>query len=79
MHMKLYELRKAKKMTQKELAKVIGKTTQQYGKRERGEVPITLDEASQIAKCLGYAVYEVFPEYFFTPIVPKMHNDDLYT
>lgn len=74
MHMNLYQARKHKKMTQTDLGKVIGVTAQQYGKRERGEMSITLEEASEFSNALNKPISELFPEYFFTVVVPKMHE-----
>lgn len=74
MHMSLYEARKKAGLNQTELGKVINVTAQQYGKRERGEMSITLDEASKFAEKLGRSVPSLFPEYFFTISVPKMHK-----
>ena len=76
MHMNLYKYRKDAGLTQTDLGKAIGVTPQQYGKRERGEMSITLEEASIFAKELGKTVTEVFPEYFFTVVVPKMHETE---
>lgn len=73
MHIKLFEARKVAKLTQEQMAKSIGVSTQQYGKRERGIVSISLDEASEFSKVLDRPISELFPEYFFTVNVPKMH------
>lgn len=72
--MNLYEARKTAGFNQAELGKTINVTAQQYGKRERGEMSITLDEASKFAKKLCKSVPDLFPEYFFTVTVPKMHK-----
>ncbi|PLS36826.1 XRE family transcriptional regulator [Carnobacterium maltaromaticum] len=74
MHMKLYEARKKSKLTQNDMGITIGVTAQQYGKRERGEMSITLEEAKMISDKLKKPTSEVFPEYFFTTFVPKMHK-----
>lgn len=74
MHMNLYKARKDAKLTQSDLGEVIGVTAQQYGKRERGLMSITLEEASKISKKLGMPISDLFPEYFFTFYVPKMHK-----
>jgi transcriptional regulator with XRE-family HTH domain len=74
MHMNLYSARKSRKITQEEMAKVIGVSTQQYGKRERGEISIDLDEAFLMSKKMGVSIPELFPEYFFDVSVPKMHK-----
>lgn len=74
MHMNLYETRKKAQLTQTDMGKVIGVTAQQYGKRERGLMSITLEEAKEFSNKLNRPTSELFPEYFFTVIVPKMHN-----
>ena len=43
---------------------LIGVSGQQYGKRERGEIPINLDEAMIFSKALETPIQELFPEYF---------------
>ncbi len=45
MHEDLYSSRKAAKKNQDFMGSLIGVSGQQYGKRERGEIPINLDEA----------------------------------
>lgn len=74
MHIKLFEERKKARVTQEQMAKSIGVSTQQYGKRERGIVSISLDEASKFSQVLDKPISELFPEYFFIVDVPKMHN-----
>ncbi|WP_423252585.1 hypothetical protein [Melissococcus plutonius] len=36
---------------------------------------ITLKEASELSKKLKMPISELFPEYFFIKIVPKMHEN----
>lgn len=74
MHIKLYEARKKANLTQTDMGSVIGVTAQQYGKRERADMPITLEEAKAFSDALQKPTSEVFPEYFFTAFVPKMHK-----
>lgn len=76
MHMNLYEARKKANFTQSDMGKVIGVTAQQYGKRERSKMPITLEEAKALSDALKKPTSEVFPEYFFTTCVPKMHKEE---
>lgn len=75
MHTNLYASRKEAKLTQTDMGKVIGVTAQQYGKRESGQISITLDEAGLFSKKLGKPITDLFPEYFFTYVVPKMHKE----
>lgn len=74
MHMHLYEARKKQKITQADMAEVIGVTAQQYGKRERGEISISLEESHLFSQKLGISIDKLFPEYFFNVNVPKMHK-----
>lgn len=76
MHMNLYKARKDAELNQAELGEVIGVTAQQYGKRERGLMAITLEEASKFSVKLNIPISELFPEYFFTVFVPKMHKEE---
>ncbi|WP_257243825.1 XRE family transcriptional regulator [Staphylococcus sp. HMSC078A12] len=57
------------------MGNLIGVSGQQYGKRERGEIPISLDEAMVFSKDLEIPIQELFPEYFFIKEVPKMHKE----
>lgn len=75
MHANLYAARKEAKLTQTDMGKVLGVSAQQYGKREAGNISITLEEASLFSKKLGKPITEIFPEYFFTYVVPKMHKE----
>ncbi|MFQ3904494.1 helix-turn-helix transcriptional regulator [Staphylococcus sp. 50Mo3-1] len=74
MHKDLYSFRKGAKKTQEYMGELIGVTGQQYGKRERGEMSIDLDEALTFSKNLEVPIHILFPEYFFEQKVPKMHN-----
>lgn len=74
MHKDLYSYRKSAKKNQDFMGDLIGVSGQQYGKRERGEIPISLDEAMIFSRALDIPIQELFPEYFFVNKVPKMHN-----
>lgn len=74
MHANLYKFRKEANLSQNDLGKVIGVSASQYSQRERGKISITLDEAEKISKTLNKSIMEVFPEYFYTDSVPKMHT-----
>ncbi|MGL4695233.1 helix-turn-helix transcriptional regulator [Enterococcus larvae] len=76
MHLKLYEARKKAKITQEKMGKIIGVSPQQYGKRERAEMSISLEEASKLSKALQQPISALFPEYFFIRSVPKMHKEE---
>ncbi len=75
MHKDLYSSRKTAKKNQDYMGNLIGVSGQQYGKRERGEIPISLDEAMVFSKDLEIPIQELFPEYFFIKEVPKMHKE----
>lgn len=75
MHKDLYSSRKTAKKNQDYMGNLIGVSGQQYGKRERGEIPISLDEAMIFSKALEIPIQELFPEYFFIKEVPKMHKE----
>ncbi|WP_105988580.1 helix-turn-helix transcriptional regulator [Staphylococcus simulans] len=75
MHKDLYSSRKTAKKNQDYMGNLIGVSGQQYGKRERGEIPISLDEAMVFSKALEIPIQELFPEYFFIKGVPKMHKE----
>ncbi len=77
MHKDLYSFRKAAKKNQDFMGSLIGVSGQQYGKRERGETPINLDEAMIFSKALETPIQELFPEYFFIERVPKMHKNEI--
>lgn len=60
MYEKLAEIRKKKKYTIKDLARVIGKSPANYYKKEIGDVPFTLEEAEKIAQFLKKKPYNIF-------------------
>lgn len=74
MHKDLYSSRKSAKKTQDFMGNLIGVSGQQYGKRERGEIPISLDEALIFSSALNIPIQDLFPDYFFINKVPKMHK-----
>ena len=57
---RLRELRKAKGMTQEELAGNTGIELRQYGRIERGEINTTINTASRLADALEIHVRELF-------------------
>lgn len=50
---KIIEKRKEKNITQEEMAKIIGKKASTYAKKEREELPTTIDEAKKICGFLN--------------------------
>ena len=57
---KLISVRKAKKMTQADIAIYLKISQPQYFKREKGQVKITDTEWSSIAKLLGVQVEDIY-------------------
>lgn len=57
--LKMKELRKTKKLTQSQLASLIGETDRVVGAWERGETALPLDSAFKIALALGCSVNDL--------------------
>jgi transcriptional regulator with XRE-family HTH domain len=77
MHRDLWAIRKSKGKTQSDVAAFLGISERQYGAKERGKASLTLDEAQLVAKFLETPIDKLFPEYFFSRHVPKMHKVQL--
>ena len=56
MYYKLISIRKIKKITQKQIANLIGMEQTTYSRKERGISPITIAEWERIAKALEVSV-----------------------
>ena len=56
MYYKLISIRKTKKITQKQIANLIGMEQTTYSRKERGISPITIAEWERIAKALEVSV-----------------------
>lgn len=52
MYKELREKRKKKKISVNDIASIINKSPTTYSKKERGELPITIDEAKEICNFL---------------------------
>lgn len=63
MNRKLIAVRKAKKMTQADIATYLKISQTQYQKRETGKIKISDQEWKDIAKLLDVSVEEIFEEY----------------
>ena len=59
---KIKELRKSKKITQKQLATMVGKSERMIQKYESGEVAPTISTFSQISNALGSTMKELMEE-----------------
>lgn len=58
---KLREIRKSKKISGHELAKVLGyKSPATYYKKEKGDIPITYEEMIEISKYLKMPANDIF-------------------
>ncbi|MED0689927.1 helix-turn-helix transcriptional regulator [Bacillus licheniformis] len=64
MHKELMAERRARKITQKEIADAIGMATESYGRKERGQRSFELEEAADISKFLKVPIDKLFPEFF---------------
>lgn len=64
MHKVLLGERKAKNMTQEEVAKLLGISKSSYARRERGNAQFDLDEAKRLSEILDIKVQDLFPEFF---------------
>lgn len=74
MHKDLWSARRRHGKTQEDVAKCLGISSKQYGEKERGKASFTLEEAEKISIFMNTPITEIFPEYFFTQDVPKMHE-----
>ena len=57
---KLYELRKGANLTQEELARKLGLSANQYGKKERGQQEFTQDEMFLLSKFFNKSISDIF-------------------
>lgn len=71
-HHKLIELRRAKKITQNQMAKNIHMEQTTYSRKERGKSPISNDEWDRLAKVLDVPVEEIKSE--TVPVTIKNEN-----
>jgi transcriptional regulator with XRE-family HTH domain len=72
-YQKLYDTRKAKGITQKQMANRIAMEQTTYSRKERGKSPITDEEWARLAKTLEVPVEEIKEENT-TPISVKNEN-----
>ncbi len=72
-YQKLYDARKAKGITQKQMASRIAMEQTTYSRKERGKSPITDEEWARLAKTLEVPVEEIKEENT-TPISVKNEN-----
>lgn len=58
----ILKLRKEKKLTQKQLAKLVHMSEDQLGRRERGEVPLTDDDIRVLSNALNCSFEDILGE-----------------
>ncbi|MGM0260450.1 helix-turn-helix transcriptional regulator [Enterococcus sp. AZ102] len=67
MQINLRKIRKAKKLSQKELGIMLNLSANSYGKKERGEVPFTADEMFLVSDFFNLGIEEIF--------LPRKHQN----
>ena len=60
MQIKLYEARKRAKMSQQEVADILGISRNTYGQKERGDVPFNLVEMFALSGLLNTSLDDLF-------------------
>ena len=60
MQIKLYEARKRAKLSQQEVADILGISRDSYGQKERGDVSFNLDEAFALSELLNTSLDDLF-------------------
>lgn len=72
---KIFELRKAKKITLDELGKVMGVKKATAGHIENGLTPLKGEYIPAIAKLLGVKIWELFEGYEDSDVVPLSEEE----
>lgn len=60
MQIKLYEVRKRAKLSQQEVADILGISRNSYGQKERGDVPFNLVEMFALSGLLNTSLDDLF-------------------
>ena len=60
MQIKLYDARKQAKLSQQEVADILGISRNSYGQKERGDVLFNLDEAFALSELLNTSLDDLF-------------------
>ena len=60
MQIKLYEARKQSKLSQQDVANVLGISRNSYGQKERGYVPFNLEEMFALSELLNSSLDDLF-------------------
>ena len=60
MQIKLYDARKRAKLSQQEVADILGISRNSYGQKERGDVPFNLEEMFALSELLNTSLDDLF-------------------
>lgn len=60
MQIKLYAARKRAKLSQQEVADILGISRNSYGQKERGDVPFNLEEMFALSELLDSSLDDLF-------------------
>ena len=60
MQIKLYQVRKQAKLSQQEVADILGISRNSYGQKERGDVLFNLEEAFALSELLNASLDDLF-------------------
>lgn len=60
MQIKLYDARKQSKLSQQEVADILGISRNSYGQKERGNVPFNLEEMFALSDLLNVSLDDLF-------------------
>ena len=60
MQIKLYDARKQSKLSQQEVADILGISRNSYGQKERGDVPFNLEEMFALSELLDSSLDNLF-------------------
>ena len=60
MQIKLYDARKQAKLSQQEVADILGISRNSYGQKERGDVPFNLEEMFALSDLLNVSLDDLF-------------------
>ena len=60
MQIKLYEARKRSKLSQQEVAEILGISRNSYGQKERGDVLFNLEEMFALSELLNTSLDDLF-------------------
>lgn len=70
---RLHSIRNEKKLTQDEMADILGIPSTTYGRIERGETSVQFDDLSKYSEALGLPIQDLLPEIF---AIHNNHNQN---